>query len=246
MSLPIDKSESKYCGRNFKRSRIEPENWQATIWAGLCSSSSAYKKPRSSTCGPSHELFKWAETHAPEELAALREKHPFVRVLRAVVKRGTELNPSQAYERRTRSGRRSEQLGLIEYQFGGQAQARAGFPYDPTCLDDILMGRGVTMEDLEILFGMRKEARQVDVARVVTDVSRGKGNIAPQITPAVWSFSSTNCSTTSGKLPVSEYSATPSMAHTALCKAVPRLRSWSSPGSDRRSLRSLRSSWRVI
>jgi hypothetical protein len=35
-------------------------------------------------------------------------------------------------------------------------QKPAGFPYDPTCLDDILMGDGVTMEDLEILFGMER------------------------------------------------------------------------------------------
>ena len=45
---------------------------------------------------------------------------------------------------------------MIEYEFGGQAEARADFPYDPTCLDDILMGDGVIMEDLEILFGMER------------------------------------------------------------------------------------------
>ena len=105
---------------------------------------------------PGHELCERAKTHAPDELAALREKDPLLRVLRAVVKRASELTPSQTYERRTRSGRRPEEVGLIEYEFGGQAEARAGFPYDPTCLDDILMGRGVTMVYLEILFGMER------------------------------------------------------------------------------------------
>jgi hypothetical protein len=109
---------------------------------------------------PGHELCEWAKTHTPNELAALREKHrekdPFARVLRAVLAQATKLTPKQASEWRTRSGRRREEVGLVEYEFGGQAEARAGFPYDPTCLDDILMGDGVTMEHLEILFGMER------------------------------------------------------------------------------------------
>jgi hypothetical protein len=109
---------------------------------------------------PDHELCKWAETHAPDDLGALREKHagkdPFVRVLRAVVRRATELTPKQAYERQTRSRRPCDEVGLIEYEFGGRAQARAFRRYDPSCLDGILMGYGMTMESLEILFGMER------------------------------------------------------------------------------------------
>jgi hypothetical protein len=109
---------------------------------------------------PGHELCEWAKTHAPNVLAALREKHlekhPFARVLRAVLAQATKLTPKQASEWRTRRGRRCEEVGLIEYEFGGQAEARADFPYYPTCLDDVLMGYGVTMEDLEILFGMER------------------------------------------------------------------------------------------
>ena len=113
---------------------------------------------------PDHELCKWAETHAPDELGALREKHaekdPFARVLRAVVKRATELTPQQAYERQTRSGRPRDEVGLIEYEFGGHAQARAFLRYDPTCLDVLLMGRYVKMEYLETLFGMERHRFQ--------------------------------------------------------------------------------------
>jgi hypothetical protein len=105
---------------------------------------------------PDHALCEWAKTHAPNELAALREKHPFMLVLRAVVARATKLTPKQASEWRTRSGQRRQEVGLIEYEFGGLAEARAGFPYDPSCLDDILMGYGVTMEYLEILFEMER------------------------------------------------------------------------------------------
>jgi hypothetical protein len=109
---------------------------------------------------PDHELCKWAETHAPDDLGALREKHaekdPFVRVLRAVVKRATELTTKQTHERQTRSRRPCDEVGLIEYEFGGRAQARSFRRYDPTCLDGVLMGYGVTMESLEILFGMER------------------------------------------------------------------------------------------
>jgi hypothetical protein len=115
---------------------------------------------------PGHELCEWAKTHVPNELAALREKHPFARVLRAVLAQATKLTPKQASEWRTRRGRRREEVGLIEYEFGGQAEARAGFPYDPSCLDDILMGFGVTMEYLEILFGMERHRFPKDLPSV--------------------------------------------------------------------------------
>jgi hypothetical protein len=102
-----------------------------------------------------HELCEWAKTHAADELAALREKHPLFRVLRAVVARATQPTSKQASEWRRRQsiGRRYE-VGLIEYEFGGPAEAWLGFPYDPTCLDAILMGYGVPMEYLEWLFEM--------------------------------------------------------------------------------------------
>src|SRR5262249_22876422 len=61
--------------------------------------------------------------------------------------------PKQASEwRRMQSRGQRKEVGLIEYQFDGQASARAGFPLDPTCLDDIFMGYGVPMEYLEWLF----------------------------------------------------------------------------------------------
>ena len=114
---------------------------------------------------PDHELCEWAETHAADELAALRkkhlEKHPFMRVLRAVVARATHLTSKQASERR-RTQIRRKKVGLIEYEFGGQAEARAGFLGPAlhttlqTCLDDILMGYGVDMQYLEALFGLER------------------------------------------------------------------------------------------
>jgi hypothetical protein len=106
---------------------------------------------------PGHELCEWAKTHVPNELAALREKylekHPFARVLRAVLAQATKLTSKQASEWRRRQSRgRRYEVGLIEYEFGGPAEAWLGFPYDPTCLDAILMGYGVPMEYLEWLF----------------------------------------------------------------------------------------------
>jgi hypothetical protein len=55
-----------------------------------------------------------------------------------------------------RSIPRDEEIGLIEYEFGGQAQARAFLRYDPTSLDGILMGYCVNMEYLETLFGIER------------------------------------------------------------------------------------------
>jgi len=119
---------------------------------------------------PGHELCEWAKTHVPNELAALREKylekHPFARVLRAVLAQATKLTPKQASEWRTQRGRRREEVGLIEYEFGGPAEARADFPYDPTCLDDILMGYGVDMECLEALFGIERHRFPKKLPRV--------------------------------------------------------------------------------
>jgi hypothetical protein len=100
---------------------------------------------------PAHQLCEWAKTNAPDELAAIREKQQ--RVIRSVLARGTKLTPKQASEwRRTQSRGRRKEVGLIEYEFGGQADARAfPFPYEPTCLDAIFMGYGVPMEYLEWL-----------------------------------------------------------------------------------------------
>jgi hypothetical protein len=95
-----------------------------------------------------HKLCEWAKTHARNELDALHN------VWRAAFMPVTKPAPKQAYEQRMRSSGPRDEVGLIEYEFGGQAEARAGFPYNPACLDDILMGRGVTTEYLEILFGM--------------------------------------------------------------------------------------------
>ena len=99
-------------------------------------------------------LYEWAKTHAPKELAALRSK--FSMALDGALARANKLTPKQAYEPRMRRRGRRYEVGLIEYEFGGLAEARAGFPYDPTCLDDILDGRGVNMRYLEILFGMER------------------------------------------------------------------------------------------
>jgi len=101
-----------------------------------------------------HRLYQWAKTHAPDEVAAIRKK--FDRVVSALLKRGNKLTPTQAYERRTRSTPPDDEIGLIEYEFGGRAQARAFLRYDPTCLDGVLMGYGVNMEYLESLFGMER------------------------------------------------------------------------------------------
>jgi hypothetical protein len=102
----------------------------------------------------SHHLCEWAKTHAPKELAALREK--LSRMLWAVVKPATKLTPKQASEWQRRGGQRREEVGLIEFEFGGQAKARAGIFYTPICLDDIFRGYPVTMEYLEILFGLER------------------------------------------------------------------------------------------
>jgi hypothetical protein len=99
-----------------------------------------------------HELCEWAKTHAREELDAL------LRVWRAaawrVLRRGTKLTPSQAYEQRTLSSGRRDEVGLIEDEFGDHPKARVALYYGPSCLDDILRGDGVDMRYLEILFGM--------------------------------------------------------------------------------------------
>ena len=101
-----------------------------------------------------YRLYQWAKTHAPDEVAAIQEKYH--RVVRAVLERANKLTPTQASERRTRNRPRDDEIGLIEYEFGGHAQARAFRRYDPICLDGIFMGYGVTMESLEILFGMER------------------------------------------------------------------------------------------
>ena len=65
-------------------------------------------------------------------------------------------------------GRRKE-VGLIEYEFGGQAEARTfpfHYPYEPTCLDAIFMGYGVPMEYLESLFGMERHRFPKNLPRV--------------------------------------------------------------------------------
>ena len=100
---------------------------------------------------PGHTFYEWANTHARKELDAVRAK-----LLRPLLARTAEFTPKQAYEARMRSRGSCDEVGQIEYEFGGQAEARAGFPYDPTCLDDILCGRGVDMGYLEILFGMER------------------------------------------------------------------------------------------
>jgi|SRR6516165_2485689 hypothetical protein len=100
---------------------------------------------------PDHMLYEWAKTHARNELDALRAK-----LLRPLLARATKFTPKQVYEARMRSRGRRYEVGLIEYEFGGLAEAKAGFPYDPTCLDDILDGCGVIMKYLEILFGMER------------------------------------------------------------------------------------------
>jgi hypothetical protein len=100
---------------------------------------------------PGHMLYEWAKTHARKELDALRAKR-----LRPLLARATKFTPKQAYDARMRSRGRYDEVGLIEYEFGGLAEARAGFPYDPACLDDILCGRGVNMRYLEILFGLER------------------------------------------------------------------------------------------
>jgi hypothetical protein len=104
---------------------------------------------------PNHWLCEWAETHAPNEVAALKAKHPFSVVLAHTLARAIKLAPKQKQEqdRRHKSRYRS---GLIEYEFGGEADARLGAPYDPTCLDDIFCGYGVNMDYLEILFGLER------------------------------------------------------------------------------------------
>lgn len=100
---------------------------------------------------PGHMIYEWAKTHARNELDALRAK-----LLRPLLARATKFTPKQAHEARMRSRGRRYKVGLIEYEFGGLAEARAGFPYDPTCLDEIMDGRGVTMRYLEILFEMER------------------------------------------------------------------------------------------
>ena len=118
---------------------------------------------------PGHHLCEWAKTHAADELRALREK--YFGVVRAVLERANKPMSKQAYERRTRSGRPGKEVGLIEYEFG-QVEAWAVFQ-EPTlhtilqtCLDDILMGYGVTMGYLEILFGLERHRFPTKLPRV--------------------------------------------------------------------------------
>jgi hypothetical protein len=97
-----------------------------------------------------HQLCEWAKAHAPHKLAALEDTQ--MEVVRAVL--FPKPTPKQASEwRRMQSRGPRKEVGLIEYEFGGQADARAfPLPYEPTCLDGILMGYAVDMDYLEWLF----------------------------------------------------------------------------------------------
>src|SRR5262249_6519327 len=66
-----------------------------------------------------HTIYKWANTHARKELDAIRAK-----LFQPVLARAAELKPKQAYEKLMRSTGPRDEIGLIEYEFGGQAQAR--------------------------------------------------------------------------------------------------------------------------
>jgi hypothetical protein len=106
---------------------------------------------------PNHELCEWGKAHAPKELAVLEEKylekHPIARVFHAAIKHATKLTPKQASEwRRMQERGTPQEVGLIECEFGGAAEARLGFHYNATCLDAIMMGYGVPMVYLEWLF----------------------------------------------------------------------------------------------
>jgi hypothetical protein len=87
---------------------------------------------------------------------------------------------TQRHEEKRRRCHRSL-FGSIEYQFGGKGEAErgkslmglSGLPYEPKCLDDILLGESVNMRRLEDLFfgiGRKRLAKLVDHE----DKNRGK------------------------------------------------------------------------
>jgi hypothetical protein len=64
MSLPIDKSESKYCGRNFERSRIALRNCRDDL-GGTLLDLIALQRDEINYIRPGYELCEWAKIHAP-------------------------------------------------------------------------------------------------------------------------------------------------------------------------------------
>jgi hypothetical protein len=83
--------------------------------------------------------------HYPEQLENLSSASLMARVQPLIEKLAAEEKPKKAWER-TRGGYRWAGVGLIEYEFGGDAEAKwrksslTGLPYQPSCLDDILRG----------------------------------------------------------------------------------------------------------
>jgi hypothetical protein len=104
----------------------------------------------------------------PEQLAFLDSQSLFAQLRPYLESLRSKEKPKQAWEYKRRRYKLPSGVGLIEYQFGGGAEAGRqkqplavyGLPYEPTCLDDIFAAGEVRMRSeghkagLEELFGM--------------------------------------------------------------------------------------------
>jgi hypothetical protein len=103
--------------------------------------------------------------HCPSELQALLSKSAAAE-LEKLVKTGAIKLPTPTSKQKSEWKRSMVSgVGLIEWEFGGGAQAEwrkywlpgfGGPPYSPACLDEIFRGGAVTMRRLQELFGMRR------------------------------------------------------------------------------------------
>ena len=101
-----------------------------------------------------HELVKHIREHFPSELDELYYNSGIAFILKSASNR--KLTAREESELKRRATLWSD-VGLIEYEFGGAAEAERqkplsalyGLPYQPTCLDDIFAGGSVKMHDSE-------------------------------------------------------------------------------------------------
>jgi hypothetical protein len=99
------------------------------------------------------------EAHYPGLLENLRTQSLFLELGLRSEGQSVEERPGKAWERKHGDYKWCGGVGLIEYEFGGAAEAKwyewthglsaTGEPYQPTCLDDIFAGGAVHMHNSE-------------------------------------------------------------------------------------------------